>query len=75
MDGIIVVEVTGQRQQSSLPKGGSEVPCSLVFKHQEKEMMDKMKSLLKAKDYIGGKKSREKQDPGTQQLIASSKRY
>ena len=37
--------------------------------------MDKMKSPLKVKDYIGGKKSREKQDPRTQQLIAISKQY
>ena len=44
MDGIIDMKVT----------------CILVFKHQEKEMMDRMKLLLKAKGYIGGKKSTEK---------------
>ena len=47
--GTIIVQVTGQRERSSKPDGGLEVPCVYTFSHKTQALLDKAKELLKEK--------------------------
>ena len=45
----ISVQVTGQRERSSKPDGGLEVPCVYTFSHKTQALFHKAKELLKEK--------------------------
>lgn len=51
MGGQILVKITGSRRRSSLPQGGLEIPCDMVFKHKEEIMIMKAATLLKSKGF------------------------
>ena len=51
MGGAIAVEVTGKRERSTLAQGGLDVPCRLIFEHQDNKILEKAICLLEKKGY------------------------
>lgn len=44
--GSITGRVTGRRRKTTAPCGGMEIPCELVFKHHQRKILDKLKTVI-----------------------------